>query len=978
MPTEVREPLMQFGPPGLVHFSRAVNVFSIESRDTQLDVALAVDDGMRSAFVAAAATGAPPSRVPLAPVQFSGGNLTYAVLRVPHSVRQVGLLFADAAGNLVPELACTLDFEARMLAPLPPADGDELARRQSLVSGSRPEPERAASVEGQESWLSHGPKGALSLRHAVNLVHVSADRAEGVLDDGGVCEAVLCTFTEGDTRRVRLVRPTPKCPAWFSVPLPPRCQRVGFYFLGGKGSGAEQFSSVLDLARKSLGPARSEQLPELPSGTPRTICLGCRNEKATEDTVAVNTLPDDLQRLLRTQHSITWEFNSICRVCLERARAELSVWDRRDRNVQTVMRFLGVVTLVVKCYVGAMSFGFPHGRFTAHLLDGNLAFLGLFDLSVQQIDKVEGLVNMFGWAVVFSAVPFQRLATGWIRFFAGLGETNPISALVAAAIQLWLFYAAWSYGGAFRAPAYAPSGLEVFAWEQPILCGLLAALLRSLLAEAVEEAVTHFEEEWQRRSATVRRGDVLLGQFHRLLTCRDEPELFRVLREILQDSFAIAEYQIWFFNSEEKVFTPKIAFGCRLEDIQGLRVARGDPNFLGHAGMFNEVYGEHTLRERRDVRHAFRKPPLRSQLAGPVRVDGEIRAILNVGKFASGAYAEQDLEHFTTLVSILGVAMKNAEVFTAKEAELASSKEEVQKQILEKEFIKSVFGKYVSRALVEKILAEPKYAKLIAESAELTVIFTDLAGFTTISEELEDPTQVAELLNDYLTEMTRVIFDHFGTLDKYMGDGIMAFFGKPVEYPDHAQKACYAAIDMMHRLREIRSRIKTGRGVDLRVRMGINTGRVVVGNMGSKMAFGYTVIGDNVNLAARLEPANKEYGTCCLISETTYEQVRGLVLVRPIDRIRVKGRVRPIVVYELLERADTGVSPQKELLIGLYSRGLDAYLRRDFDEASGIFQRALDLDASDGPSAVMLARARAFLEDPPPPDWDGVFSIKVK
>ncbi len=218
----------------------------------------------------------------------------------------------------------------------------------------------------------------------------------------------------------------------------------------------------------------------------------------------------------------------------------------------------------------------------------------------------------------------------------------------------------------------------------------------------------------------------------------------------------------------------------------------------------------------------------------------------------------------------------------------------------EKYKIKSMFSKYVSKEHVEQLIKNPEKLKLGGEKKLLTVLFSDVRSFTTISEAMT-PEELVSHLNEYLSEMTKIVIDTGGTLDKYVGDEIMAFYGAPVEYPDHAYKACKAAVIMMDRLHELQEKWKKEGKPPLNIGIGINTGEMVVGNMGSEARMDYTVMGDAVNLGARLEGTNKMYGTNIIISEFTYEHVKDKVIVRELDFIRVKGKLKPVRIYELLD-----------------------------------------------------------------------------
>ncbi len=290
--------------------------------------------------------------------------------------------------------------------------------------------------------------------------------------------------------------------------------------------------------------------------------------------------------------------------------------------------------------------------------------------------------------------------------------------------------------------------------------------------------------------------------------------------------------------------------------------------------------------------------------------------------------------------------------------------------------VKNIFGHYMTPSVVNKILEHPEDVKLGGEKKELSVFFSDVAGFTTISESLE-PEKLVALLNRYLTAMTDIILKHEGFLDKYEGDAIMAVFGTPLDQPRHATLACRAALANQEKAAKLREEFRAEGYPEIWVRIGVNSGPMIVGNMGSQNRMDYTVMGDHVNLASRLEGANKQYGSHILIGENTYRLAREDIEAREIDRIRVKGRREPAVVYELLARK--GELPLKKAeVVETYLEGLSAYQDHDWHRARAAFEQTLALDPEDGPSRVYLDRCLHFLEDPPPQDWDGVFELKTK
>ena len=289
---------------------------------------------------------------------------------------------------------------------------------------------------------------------------------------------------------------------------------------------------------------------------------------------------------------------------------------------------------------------------------------------------------------------------------------------------------------------------------------------------------------------------------------------------------------------------------------------------------------------------------------------------------------------------------------------------------------RAAFDKYMSPEVVDEIMRNPEAIKLGGEKKEISIFFSDVAGFTTISERLP-PEELVLLLNRYLSAMTDIIRSHRGNVNKYLGDGIMALFGAPLGEPNHATLACYAALDSQAELARLRETWKQEGLPDIIARIGINSGPCIVGNMGSQTRLEYTVMGDSVNLASRLEGANKYYDTVILLGARTFELAKDDIEVREVDLLRVKGKHEPVVVYELLARKGT-LAPERMKTVTIYLEGLNAYKRRDFSLAQVRFREALELDPSDGPSQVYLARSTEYLKTPPPPEWDGVYELKAK
>ncbi|MBF0308921.1 MAG: adenylate/guanylate cyclase domain-containing protein [Magnetococcales bacterium] len=294
----------------------------------------------------------------------------------------------------------------------------------------------------------------------------------------------------------------------------------------------------------------------------------------------------------------------------------------------------------------------------------------------------------------------------------------------------------------------------------------------------------------------------------------------------------------------------------------------------------------------------------------------------------------------------------------------------------QKTLIKDAFGQYLSPKVVEILVKDPTRLRLGGEQREMTALFSDVAGFSTISEKLT-PQELVHLLNEYLTAMCDIIARYEGTVDKFEGDAIIAFWGAPLEQPDHAVRACLACIDMQKYLREQRTRWKEAGTPELSTRIGLNSGLMVVGNMGSKQRMDYTIMGDAVNLAARLEGANKFYGSDVMISDATYRLAQEQVEVRELDTIRVVGKKEPVTVYQLLDRKGELTGERLELITG-YRQAVGLYKERRFQEAMERMDQLLTRFGEDGPTRTYLNRCRDYVQNPPPEEWDGVFQLTSK
>jgi adenylate cyclase len=403
------------------------------------------------------------------------------------------------------------------------------------------------------------------------------------------------------------------------------------------------------------------------------------------------------------------------------------------------------------------------------------------------------------------------------------------------------------------------------------------------------------------------------------------------------------------YASADKITTPldAIADGVELhatlaENVLSGRVLRLSGPFVGLAGTL-ALCGVVVLAQLRRVRRRAWVPP--------------VAAVAAIGGYLVVAYLA--FRGGTVVPIAAPITMAVIVLAAATIGGLATEGRE-------KANLRAVFSRYVSRTVVDRILADPARAKLGGERKELTVLFSDIRGFSAFAEGM-GPEALASFLGEYLTPMTELVLDSGGTLDKYIGDAVMAIWAAPVDTPDHAARACDVALRMQDALVGLNAGWRAAGKPQIAIGIGINTGAMAVGNMGTAARFDYTVLGDQVNLGARLEALTKDYGVGILVGEATARAAGAGFVFREIDVVRVKGRAGAAPVFELVGRAGVTVDPR-------FGDALAAYRKRDFATARHGFAALAD----DPAAAAMATRCAVLADAPPPEDWDGVYEQRSK
>lgn len=301
----------------------------------------------------------------------------------------------------------------------------------------------------------------------------------------------------------------------------------------------------------------------------------------------------------------------------------------------------------------------------------------------------------------------------------------------------------------------------------------------------------------------------------------------------------------------------------------------------------------------------------------------------------------------------------------------------VMDDISDEKRLKSTMYRYMTQELAEQLLENPDAAKMGGDRKEVSVLFSDIRSYTTLTESLTAE-EVVEMLNDYFEQMVDAVFKYKGTLDKYIGDAIMAVFGSPLPLDQHEWMAVQTALEMRHRLRNFNSRRAEKNQVPIKIGIGVNSDSVISGNIGSSKRMEFTAIGDGVNLGSRLEGASKVYGTDIILSESTYRPCRDRIWARELDYIKVKGKTKPVAIYELIGLREDQISDVQKRIIDHYHKARQFYLNRDFPMAMAEFGQVLSLDRENKAASLHLQRCQHWLQNPPPEDWDGSWALLEK
>lgn len=400
----------------------------------------------------------------------------------------------------------------------------------------------------------------------------------------------------------------------------------------------------------------------------------------------------------------------------------------------------------------------------------------------------------------------------------------------------------------------------------------------------------------EENSKKIARYSAIFVHLKSLVAQRRKEEILKTYTELLAKVLHLSRVTYFELDPERKVLTSVYSTDIHLSGGRKLEIPVDEDTVLGYAAMHKEGYEDEQVRKNVKIAHLSTEEPVAMKLCVPVIYDQSLLGIVNIGERQFETFTKEDSQFFATVCNLLGLALQHAKNLKLIEDNLLSTERKVQETTELNQRIRELFGKFTSPNVVSALIENQKDIVIGGESKEISILFSDIRSFTTYCER-RSPEEVVDILNEYLTKMSRVILKYDGTLDKYIGDEIMAFWGAPLEQPQHARLAVQAGYEMHLELKKLEIQWKKEGREPFGIGMGINTGPCIVGNIGSNLRMDYTVIGDNVNLCSRVQSLTRKFNSNFLITDYTYKYVKEIVKARKIGVLQVKGKVDPVMIF---------------------------------------------------------------------------------
>ncbi|MCO4782235.1 MAG: hypothetical protein KC646_07880 [Candidatus Cloacimonetes bacterium] len=387
-------------------------------------------------------------------------------------------------------------------------------------------------------------------------------------------------------------------------------------------------------------------------------------------------------------------------------------------------------------------------------------------------------------------------------------------------------------------------------------------------------------------------------QMKNLVSSVQKEQILEIYMSLLKKNLDCGKATFFEYHQEDETLKSSYSTDMRVNDTKVLSFHLGDENFIAYCGKKKQTIERDQIKQNMDLVHFDVEKPLPMYMCSPIVYNTELIGVINISQMKSGGFSSQDKQFFATLCTILALTLRNAKNLSLVHSDLQSSRKSLEQKSLLNEKIKHLFGKFTSPKVVKSLVDSGANVELGGEEKELTVLFADIRSFTNYCEKRE-PQEVVDILNEYLTAMSKVIIKYDGTLDKYIGDEIMAFWGAPLSQADHAKLATQACFEMLQELKKLHVKWeKSGKEV-FEIGLGLNTGPMIVGNIGSTIRMDFTVIGDAVNLGSRVQGLTRKFNSDMLITEDTYNKVKDIVKARKIGALQVKGKEESVMIYAI-------------------------------------------------------------------------------
>ena len=409
----------------------------------------------------------------------------------------------------------------------------------------------------------------------------------------------------------------------------------------------------------------------------------------------------------------------------------------------------------------------------------------------------------------------------------------------------------------------------------------------------------HVNDENKRRLSHY---SALFLHLKKLASTKDEEEQIKLFLSLLQKNLDFSKISYFDLSAEGTQLELRMSTDIQYSNGQSLKILLNEESLLGYAAVNREGLQAESLIQNIKIAHLSSEDPIKMRLCMPIMFNDELIGLINIGEMRKSELGRDEQNFLSTLCTLLGLSINNARNFRLIEGDLVKSERLILQKSKVNERIKSIFSKFTSPNVVNALVENQQEVVLGGESKKISLMFCDIRSFTAYCEE-RSPAEVVEILNEYLTRMSEIIIRYHGTLDKYIGDEIMSFWGAPLEQPSHAKLAVQAGFEMLMELKKLTLKWEKEGKKPFSVGIGINTGEVIVGNIGSAIRMDYTVIGDPVNLAARVEALTRKFNSDFLITETTYQLVKDIVQARKIGALQVRGKKEPSMIYSV-DRVD--------------------------------------------------------------------------